>query len=512
MSKIGERSPSITTAKAKTEQAGSAPKTASAKQLSELFSSVLTTQSATKAAPASVYSAQATQTVTTAQATSATQEVLPSGLGPLRDERLNTCIDEAFRDTFQGERWAGGADRTKWMNFAKDLRAKNPKITAEQVRTAISKELRAQRDGVDAHSSANTDRFIQDAVKWNSGLYQGTERGPSASEMNEWRAFAAKKMAEKPDMSPSDLKNAINDAVRSKMLGTDSAAPANIDTFIQDAVKWNSSLYEGKERSASASEMNQWRDFAAKKKAEKPDISPQDLKNAITDAIRAKMTGTDSASPANVDDFIQNAVKWNSGLYEGKERSASAGELQQWRDFAAKKKAEKPDISPSDLKNAINDAVRAKMTGTSDTSSGSVDRFIEDAVKWNSGLYEGKERSATPAELGQWRAFAAKKKAEKPDITPEQLKAAITDAIRGQMTGSSAPAGQNIEKTIKEAYAWVYSLYRGVPESTPRVPTPREMQEWQKFAQEKLKEKPDMTSADLKSLLLDSLRTALENQ
>ncbi|MFP2963426.1 hypothetical protein ACLEPN_38185 [Myxococcus sp. 1LA] len=512
MSKIGERLPSITTPKPKAEQAGTGTKAVTARQLVDLLGSVLPTQSATKASPASTYATQPPRASASTQQAASAKEVLPSSLGVLKDERMARCIDEAFREIFEGDRWPSGPERSKWMDFAKELRAKDPKVTAEQVRSAIANELRLQRDGLDSASPANIDRFIEDAVKWVSQCYEGQERNASPAEMQQWRDFAAKLQQEKPELTPEQLKYAITDAVRAQMTGTDKASPANIDRFIEDAVKWVSQCYEGQERNASPAEMQQWRDFAAKLQQEKPELTPEQLKHAITDAIRAKMTGTDSASPTNIDAFIQDAVKWVSQCYEGRERGATDAELRQWRDFAAKQMAEKPDMTPEQLKYAISDAVRAQMTGMDNTGSGNVDRFIQEAVQWVSQCYEGQVRDASPEELRRWREFAAKKKEEKPDITPEELKYAISDAIRGEVTGTSAPAEQNMDRYIKEAYAWVFQVYRGVPEGTPREPSARELHEWRQFARSKMNEKPDMTSEDLKYLLLEGVRTALANQ
>ncbi|WP_426755297.1 hypothetical protein [Myxococcus sp. Y35] len=512
MSKIGERLPSIATPKARTEAEGPGTKAVSTQQWVDLLGALIPSPGVTKASAASTFATRATAAVGDAQRAASAQEVLPSSLGLLRDERLARCIDEAFRDIFEGERWPSGPERSKWLGFAKELRAKDPKVTAEQVRSAIANELRLQRDGLDSHSAANTDRFIQDAVKWVSLCYEGRERDATPAEMNHWRDVAARLRREKPDLTPEQLKYAITDAVRAQMTGTDKATPENIDKFIEDAVKWVSLCYEGQERAPTASELQHWRDFAKKHQKENPDLTPEQLKSAITDAIRAKMTGTDKATPENIDKFIEDAVKWVSLCYEGQERTPTASELRHWRDFAKKQLAEKPDMTPEQLKSAIGDAVRAQLTGMDNTGGANIDRFIQEAVQWVSLCYEGQERDATPAELRRWRELAAKKKAEKPDITPEELKYAITDAIRGEVTGTSAPAEQNIDRYIKEAFDWVFQVYRGVPEDTPREPTPRELHEWRQFARAKLNEKPEMTSEDLKYLLLESIRTALANQ
>ncbi len=510
MSKIGERRLPITPPKAQTESAGT--KGVSTQQWVDLLGALTPAKGVTSATASSTYATRASAVAPAMQQAASDKEILPSSLGPLREERMARCIDEAFREVFEGERWPSGSERARWLDFAKDLRSKDPKVTAEQVRSAIANELRLQRDGLDTHSAENTRRFIEDAVKWVSLCYEGQERNATAAELNHWRDFADTLRKEKPELTPEELKYAITDAIRAKMTGTDKAEPANIARFIDEAVKWVTFCYEGQERGATPAELSHWNDFAKQQLEENPDMTPEQLKGAITDAIRAKLTGVDKAEPADIARFIDDAVKWVTLCYEGQERRATPAELSHWSDFAKKQLEENPDMTPEQLKGAITDAIRGRLTRMDHTGSDNVQHFIQEAVRWVSLCYEGQERAPTPAELRRWHDFAAKKKEENKDITAEELKAAITDAIRGEVTGTSAPAEQNIDRFIKEAYAWVFQVYRGVPEDTPRAPTPRELHEWQQFARAKLKETPEMSGEDLKYLLLDSIRTALANQ
>ncbi|MFP2963829.1 hypothetical protein ACLEPN_40425 [Myxococcus sp. 1LA] len=330
--------------------------------------------------------------------------------------------------------------------------------------------------------------------------------------MRQWRAFAAEKKRENPDIQPEDLKYAIIDAVRAKVMKMDSTAPENVDRFIKDAVKWVTLCYQGKKRCATPAEMTYWRAFAAEKLREDPKMSPETLKYAITDTLRAMMTGTDSTSPKNIDGFIDDAVRWVSLCYEGRERHASPVEMSYWRVFANAKLAENPKMSPEELRSAINDAVRAQAIGVDTLSPADIDGYIMEAIGWVSLCYLGTSRAPTPEEMQRWRAFAAEKLKDDPEITSETLKYAISDAVRGELTGMRKPAELNIERFIREAYEFLFRAYRGMPAPTPREPTPREMHEWQQFARAKLRAEPKLSSEDLNAYLLDSLRTALSNQ
>ncbi|AKQ63279.1 hypothetical protein A176_000191 [Myxococcus hansupus] len=477
----------------------------------DLLGGLIPTQSVTKAAPASTFSAQAPGT-TTASHPAFGKEILPSALGPLTDERMARCIVDAYKEIYRGDRLPNGPERSKWMDFARKMRAENPKVTADDIRYAIQDKLRLERDGLDAHSKENTDRFIRDAVSWVARCYEDKQHEATPAEMQHWRAFAEDLLKKNPKMTPEALKYAIIDAVRAKVMGTDSITQENIDKYIKDSVKWVTRCYEGKEREATPAEMTEWRAFAQKQIKENKDISPEELRLAIADTMREKMTGTGAATPMNIDKFIDDAVKWVSLCYEGQERRPTAAELGHWRDFARKLQKENPDIKPEELRLAISEAVRVKVTGMDNTGSANIDRFIHDAVKWVTLCYDGKERAATPEELRKWRAFANEKKKENKDISPEELRLAIQDAIRSEKMGTDGPPGENVERFIREAYAWLVQTHYGYVSDQPNGPTQRELEAWAKFARDKLKETPEMSSEDLRHYILDSLRTALANQ
>ncbi|WP_238540069.1 hypothetical protein [Corallococcus macrosporus] len=478
----------------------------------DLLGTVIPAQGAAPVSAARYYNTESLGPSHAMQQVAHAKEVLPSLLGVLTDERMARCIDEAYREIFQGDRWPRGPERSHWLGFARELRAKDPKITAEQVRAAIANELRLERDGLDVATPENIDMYIREAIGWVSWCYEGTPRSATEEDMRLWRAFAAEKKRENPDIEPEDLKYAIIDAVRAKVTKMDSTAPENVDRFIKDAVKWVTLCYQGKKRCATPAEMTYWRAFAAEKLREDPKMSPETLKYAITDTLRAKMTGTDSTSPENIGRFIDDAVRWVSLCYEGRERHASPVELSYWRAFANAKLAENPKLSPEELRNAITDAVRAQAIGVETLSPADIDGYIMEAIGWGSLCYLGTSRAPTAEELERWRVFAAGKLKDDPEITSETLKYAIIDAVRNELTGMSKPAERNIDRFIREAYEFLFRAYRGMPADRPRQPTPRELHEWQQFARARLREEPKLSSEELNAYLLDSLRTALSNQ
>ncbi|QQR46447.1 hypothetical protein JKA73_10405 [Myxococcus xanthus] len=504
---IGERLPSVSASKVRTVADMN-----SARAFVDLLGSVIPAQRAAPVAAARHYNIESLGPSNAMQQAAHAREVLPSLLGLLTDERMARCIDEAYREIFQGDRWPRGPERSKWLGFARELRANDPKITAEQVRAAIANELRLERDGLDVATVENIDLYISGAIGWVTWCYEGVSRNATEEDMHHWRAFAAEKKRENPDIQPDELKYAIIDAVRAKVMKMDSTSPENVDKFIDDAVKWVTLCYQGKERHASPAEMTYWRAFAAEKLREDPEMSPVALKYAITDTLRAKMTGTDSASPANIERFIEDAIGWVSMCYEGKTRHASPAEMAHWRAFATAKLAENPKMTPEELRHAITDAIRAQALGMDTLSPANIDGFIMEAIGWVSLCYLGASRAPSDEEMQSWRAFAAEKRRENPDITPEELKYAIRDAVRNELTGMSKPAELNIERFIREAYEFMFHAYRGMPANMKREPTPRELHEWQQFARARLREEPKLSSEELSSYLLDSLRTALANQ
>jgi hypothetical protein len=521
MLKVGQ-GPSVNSApKPQPAQSKATPvKQVSAQQLSSMLGALKSAAVPTPpvASKVTAVSASPAMTAALAQPMAAPQEVLPVLLAPLPESKMYDCINQAFIQVFEGDKLPNRQERDSWMAFAVQCRADDPTISAEKLRSVIASELRKQRDGLDTITPDSIIKYIQDGVSWTSQCYEGTPRGASPAEVAEWSAFAQKKLAEKPDMTPEQLKYAIQDAIRAKMTGM-TAGPSggpNIDKFINDAVSWVAQCYQGGPRDATKGELDHWRAFAAQKQAEKPDMTPEQLKYAIQDAVRARATGMEVGANGrpDIDKFINDAVSWVAQCYQGAPRDATTNELNDWRQFAEQKLAEKPDMTPEQLKYAIQDAVRARATGMEVGANGKpdIDKFINDAVSWVATCYQGGPRDATPGELSRWRAFADQKLAEKPDMTPEQLKYAIQDAVRDEARGVGGPAGSaDLTRFITDAYQWVFELYRNQPANNPRKPTDREIREWTAYAKTQLANKPEMTAEDLKYLIQDGLRTALGN-
>ncbi|RKH35895.1 hypothetical protein D7Y13_00685 [Corallococcus praedator] len=521
MSKIGDGRPGVSAPKQQPATDKAATKSVSAQQLANLFGS-LTTASASPAKPVTATSAKQAMVATPAMTAALAQpqavgrEVLPNLLGPLTNEKMTECFNKAFNEVYQGTKLPSGQERTELLAFATKLREKQPDITAADLREALVGELRKRRDGGDVVTPAKIQKYVEEAVSWTATCYEGGPRGPTSSEMAEWTAFAKQQMADNPEMTPDQLSAAIMDAVRNKATGMSAGAngKVNVDKFIQDAVSWSSNVYQGGSRSATSAELTKWRAFADKTMEENPDMTPSQLASAIMDAVRDDMTGVSGpVSKANVDKFINDAVSWAAKVYQGADRNATPAELSKWRAFADKKIEENPDMTPAQLQAAIQDAVRDEVTGVSTGSGGAnLDRIINDAVSWAAKVYQGGERGATPAELTKWKEFAKKKLADNPDMTPSQLASAIQDAVRDDMRGVGGPASSApLERFVKDAFKWVFELYMNQPTDKPREPTAREIRDWSNYAKEQLKKNPDLTAEDLQSVIQDGLRRALGN-
>ncbi|WP_147443561.1 hypothetical protein [Corallococcus sicarius] len=524
MSKIGDGKPGVTAPKQQSKTETAAAKSGVARQLANLFGMVKSS-----AAPAAkpvvattvkqTMSAAPAAKVALAQPAAVTTEVLPSLLGPLRDDKMTECIDKAYNAVYQGTKVPSRAEHAELMDFAKKLRAENPEMTAVDLRESLVAELRKRRNGGDTVTPAKIQKFVEEAVSWTATCYEGASRTATPAEMSEWTAWANKTMAEHPEMTPDQLSSAIMDAVRNKATGvtSGSSGKVNVSKLIDEAVSWSSKVYGSGERAATPAEQQKWKAFADKWMEENPDFTPSELSSAIMDAVRDDMTGMSSGpgGKPNVEKFIKDAVSWAAKVYGGTERTATPAEIKKWTAFADKTMAEHPTYTASQLQAAIQDAVRDEVTGATSGPGGqpNFQKMIEEAVSWSSKVYGGGERAATPAEIKKWTDFAKAELAKKPTMTPSQLSAAIMDAVRADMRGVGGPAeSAPLDKFVKQAFAWVFELYMNQPADKPRQPTDREIREWSNYAKEQLKKNPDLTAEDLQSVIQDGLRRALENR
>ncbi|MCY1043903.1 hypothetical protein OV208_21480 [Corallococcus sp. bb12-1] len=387
--------------------------------------------------------------------------------------------------------------------------AKQAMVATPAMTAALAQPMAATREVLPNLLAPLTDPKMNECFdKAFNEVYQGTKL-PSGKERTEMLAFATKLREKQPDITAADLREALVGELRKRRDGGDVVTPAKIQKYVEEAVSWTATCYEGGARSPTPSEMAEWTAFANQQMKDNPEMTPDQLSAAIMDAVRDKATGMSSGGSGakgkvNVDKFIQDAVSWSSNVYQGGSRSATAAELQKWRAFADKTMADNPDMTPSQLSAAIMDAVRDDMTGVGGPpSQANVDKFINDAVSWAAKVYQGTDRGATSGELQKWRAFADKTLADNPDMTSAQLQAAIQDAVRDEVTGvSSGSGGANLDKIINDAVSWAAKVYQG----GERGATPAELTKWKEFAKKKLEDNPGMTPSQLSSAIQDAVR------
>jgi hypothetical protein len=195
MSKIGQHLTSAPLLKQQPAQTSrTAVKQVSAQQLSAMFDTLAATAPRTQTAAnkGTHFTTVAPAMASLTASTPATMEVLPHLLGPLRDEKMDDCITQAFLRFFEGKRLPTAQERKDFMAFARKSREENPKLSAERLTSAIIDELRKKQSGLDTITSEGIDRFIKDAVKWVSQVYGGQAREATPAELDEWRAFAQK--------------------------------------------------------------------------------------------------------------------------------------------------------------------------------------------------------------------------------------------------------------------------------------------------------------------------------
>ncbi|RKG91881.1 hypothetical protein [Corallococcus terminator] len=393
--------------------------------------------------------------------------------------------------------------------------AKQAMVATPAMSAALAQPMVATREVLPNLLAPLTDPKMNECFdKAFNEVYQGTKL-PSGKERTEMLAFATKLREKQPDITAADLREALVGELRKRRDGGGVVTPAKIQKYVEEAVSWTATCYEGGARSATPSEMAEWTAFANQQMKDNPETTPDQLSAAIMDAVRNKATGMSAGASGkvNVDKFIQDAVSWSSNVYQGGSRSATSAELQKWRAFADKTMADNPDMTSAQLQAAIQDAVRDEVTGVSSGSGGAnLDKIINDAVSWAAKVYQGGERGATPAELTKWKEFANKKLADNPGMTPSQLSSAIQDAVRDDMRGVGGPAeSAPLERFVKDAFKWVFELYMNQPTDKPREPTAREIRDWSNYAKEQLKKNPDLTAEDLQSVIQDGLRRALGN-
>ncbi|RKH10661.1 hypothetical protein D7V97_13290 [Corallococcus sp. CA053C] len=187
------------------------------------------------------------------------------------------------------------AEMKKWTDFANKTMAEHPDYSPSQLQAAIQDAVRDEVTGATTGGGQpNYKKLIDDAVSWASQAYQGASRTATPAEVDKWTKFAKAKLAENPDMTPSQLSSAITDAVRDDMRGVGGpAASAPLEQFVKDAFKWVFELYEGtpsdKPRLPTDREIRDWSNYAREQLKKNPNLTAEDLKSVITDGLRTAL-------------------------------------------------------------------------------------------------------------------------------------------------------------------------------------------------------------------------------
>jgi hypothetical protein len=137
------------------------------------------------------------------------------GLDNTSDETLNKLVDKAFQSVYN--RAPTSAERTEWMQKAKDLRAQKddkgkPAKSAQQIGYDLVDQLALKSQGLDKTDDASLNRIIEDVFR---KVLEG-KRPPTSRERSVWLKFA-QDLAKDARNTGQTIKYAIEDALRTSL-------------------------------------------------------------------------------------------------------------------------------------------------------------------------------------------------------------------------------------------------------------------------------------------------------
>ncbi|PTL85397.1 hypothetical protein [Vitiosangium sp. GDMCC 1.1324] len=403
-------------------------------------------------------------------------ELLPPSMNPVTDERLARCIDEAYRDMYQGKQFPTGQQRTELMNVARELRAQGR--NAEDIRYALRDKIRLKTEGLDKPNDATLNRLIDEAFQ---RVYKG-KHPPSASERNEMMDAARKMIAD--GKNGEFIKYGLIDKVRIKSEGLDKTDDATLNRLINEAFQ---RIYEGK-HPPSAAERNEMMQEARKMVADGQ--SAETIKYGLIDKVRVKSQGLDKTDDATLNRLINEAFQ---RIYAGK-HPPSASERNEMMQEARKMVADGKNAEF--IKYGLIDKVRIKSEGLDKTDDATLNRLINEAFQ---RVYEGKHPPSA-AERNEMMQEARKMVADSQSA--ETIKYGLIDKVRIKSQGLDKTDDPTLNRLIDEAY-------RRVLEGA-RPPSSRERTEWLKVARQMAAD--GQKAETIKYALADQLRIALDNR
>lgn len=178
----------------------------------------------------------------------ATTDILPTSVNPPTDERLARCIDDAFKEVFDGRQFPTGQQRTDLLQFAKEMRARGR--CAKEIQGDVTAEVMKIKQGLTDTSPASLNQVIEDNFK---SLYE-EDAELSPAELQKWMDYA-KGLAAQGHTDPNYIKQFMLSEMTHDKQGLTNTSDDTLRKIIKDSF---GKVLADAPRAPSAKEMDVW--------------------------------------------------------------------------------------------------------------------------------------------------------------------------------------------------------------------------------------------------------------
>ncbi|MDY7231464.1 hypothetical protein [Hyalangium rubrum] len=366
------------------------------------------------------------------------------------DAKLTAMVEENFKAAYGNDRVPTPAERQKWLEFARTLRAQGHGANhiKQMMLSGISQEKRGGNDTSDAAINTMIDQNFKDAY--------GADRVPTGAERTKWLAYARQLRAE--GHGANHIKQMMLSGISQEKGGGNDTSDAGLNKMIDQNFK---AAY-GDDKVPSASERQKWLNFARQLRAEGHGA------NHINQMMLSGIGGDKGGVNDTSDTALNKMIDQNFKAAYGDDKVPSASERQKWLNFARQLRAEGHGA------NHINQMMLSGIGGDKGGGDSTGDTALNAMIDQNFKDAYGADRVPTGAERAKWLAYARQLRAEGHGAN--HIKQMMSSGISGDKQGGNDTSDAAINKMIDENFKATYDANR--------VPTGAERAKWLEYARQ----------------------------
>jgi len=280
--------------------------------------------------------------------------LIRQGLDNTTDDTINGLIDKTFE--FVNKMYGGvekaptPQQRTELMKLAHDMKAKGK--GAQDIQHAIADKVHSWRRDLSNTSETKIDQLITKTFEFVAKMYGGVATSPTPEQRDELMKLGKKLSAEGKDAQ--QIENAIADKVHAMRRDLGNTSETKIHQLITKTFEFIHKMYEGIDKTPTASQREELMQLGKKMSAEGKDA--QQIEHAIADKVHTWRQGLDKTDDPALNRFIDTAFK---KVFENPNRVPSERERSVWLKFA--QELAKKGMNGQSVSYALQDALRTSL-------------------------------------------------------------------------------------------------------------------------------------------------------